>query len=133
MLNADSRHASWPLWPILLLLSVTAVVVVTLTPVHSTLHFVIVSWFLLVCPGMAIIRLGRFEDDWVTWPLSLVLSLVIDAAVAIVLLYAGLWSVERILLVLTVLVLVGAIAQSFELMRAHVAGPRLARKDSERQ
>ncbi len=57
-------------------------------------------WFLLVCPGMAFVRLLPIKERMVRWTLAVALSLALDALVASILVYARLWSANVALVIL---------------------------------
>ncbi len=71
----------------------------------------IVLWFLLVCPGMALVRFLRLREPIAEWTLAIAVSLVLDALVASVQLYAGRWSPILSLSILIELCAVGALVQ----------------------
>lgn len=68
-------------------------------------------WFLLICPGMAFVRLLRLNDAIAQLTLAVALSLALDTIVAVAMLYAGLWSPKGILSVVIALSLLGAALQ----------------------
>ena len=74
-----------------------------LQPLRVTLVFA----FMLVCPGMAYIRLLRLRDPLVELVLAVALSLALDTLVAMVLLYVGPWSPANGLLGLISISLIG--------------------------
>lgn len=73
----------------------------------------IVLWFLLVCPGMALVRFLRLREPIAEWTLAIAVSLVLDALVASVQLYAGRWSPTLTLNILIGLCVAGALVQLF--------------------
>ena len=113
--GAASRR--W-LWPAVIALSAIAVAAVTFGGGAPALRPAIALWFLAICPGMALVRLLDVGDTAAELTLAIALSLILDAIVAIVILYAGLWSPRAGLLVLIALSLAGAALQ--------VARPRTA-------
>jgi hypothetical protein len=104
-----ARH-SW-LWPALLTISAIAAAVFTFANLSSPLRPVIIFWFLLVCPGMAFVRLLRLRDIVAEWSLAIMASLAADALIAGTMAYTGAWSPERGLGVLVVLTLAGVMFQ----------------------
>jgi uncharacterized membrane protein len=71
----------------------------------SALRTVLVLAFLLLCPGLALLRLvGRF-DVLATVTLALALSVAIDMALALGLAYTGLWSPAAALVALVAIVI----------------------------
>lgn len=117
----SGRVSSW-LWPVVLILSTVAVAVVTEVTPDVPLRPYIVMWFLFVCPGMSLIRFIRLRDAVAEWTLALALSFTLDASVATVLMYAGLWSPSMILGILMGLCLVCVIIQSVFLWVAAYRG-----------
>ncbi|MEA2253600.1 MAG: hypothetical protein QOI62_2946 [Solirubrobacteraceae bacterium] len=83
----------------------------------AALRAPLVLTFLLLGPGMAFVPLLALRDPIAELTLALVLSLALDALVAVTMLYVGAWSPVAILLVLAGLALAGA-----GLQRARVGG-----------
>ena len=79
-------------WPKIIAISAIGAGAVVLTDSLPTLRYTFTLWFLLVCPGMAYVRLLHIRDRVTEWTLAIGLSLAIDATVSIVMLYAGKWS-----------------------------------------
>lgn len=79
-------------WPAISVASTAAVAAAAAMGGSSTVRTVLVVWFLLTCPGMALARLvdldGMFEEASVGIGLSLAINLV----VALLLVYVGAWS-----------------------------------------
>ncbi len=94
----QDRNSWW--WPLTLTLSIIAVGFVNFVFTDVVVRPVIVMWFLFVCPGMAVTRLLHFKEVVAEWALALALSFSIDAIVASILLYAGMWSPNAILVLL---------------------------------
>ena len=74
---------------------------------HSPLRTGLTVWFFLVCPGMAYIQSMRIEHGLTRWTLAIALSVTIDTLVALVMLYAGLWSARLGLIVIIAITLIG--------------------------
>ena len=87
-------------WPLTLMLSIIAVGLVTFVFTDVVVRPVIVMWFLFVCPGMAVMRFLHLKEVITEWALALALSFSIDAIIASILLYAGMWSPNAILILL---------------------------------
>ncbi len=100
------------LWPTLLLLSAMATWIVNALMPSMALRPLIVLWFLLVCPGMALVRFLRLREPIAEWTLAIAVSVVLDALVASVQLYAGRWPTLG-LNILIGLCVVGALVQLF--------------------
>ena len=97
------------LWRWVIFLSGMAVSVVVFTGALPAVQPFVVLPFLLLCPGLAWIRLLRLESGLAELTLSVALSLVLTTGVAGAMLYAGAWSPRgslAVLLALTVVALV---------------------------
>ena len=105
-----SSWLTW-LWPMILILSVIAAGLDTFVFPDIVVRPVVVFWFLFVCPGMVVIRFLRLKEPVVEWTLALALSFSIDAIVAGIQLYTGMWSPNGTLVILMSLCLGGAIMQ----------------------
>jgi uncharacterized membrane protein len=60
--------------------------------VHSALRVAVMLWFVLVCPGIAIVRRLGVTDGAAELALAVGLSVALAAAVAAIGLYTGLWA-----------------------------------------
>lgn len=99
------------LWPAVISLSAAAAALVTFGQVPAPLRSIVGFWFLLVCPGMAFVRLLRLKEGIAEWTLAIALSLAMDALVAGSMVYAGAWSPAGGMLVLVAASLAGALLQ----------------------
>jgi hypothetical protein len=99
------------LWPIVIMLSALAAGLVNFVIPGAAGRPIIVMWFLFVCPGMVLVRFFRLGEPVAEWTLAVALSLAIDALVAGIQLYVGLWYPAATLEILIGFCLVGAIAQ----------------------
>jgi len=77
----------------------------------SSFRVAIVFWFMLVCPGMAFVRLLHLRGHLVEFTLAIGLSLALDTIVAEGMVLAKRWSPEWGLVALAVLCVVGAVIQ----------------------
>jgi hypothetical protein len=100
-----------PTWPSIIVLSTAAVWALAAAGDSFPLRSLVVVWFLLVCPGMALVGLLPLGDGWRSLALALPLSAAIDIIVAGSMLYAGAWSPAWALLALSALSLAGAALQ----------------------
>jgi hypothetical protein len=98
-------------WPSIIVLSTAAVWALAAVGESFPLRSLLVVWFLLVCPGMALVGLLPIGDGWRALTLALPLSAAIDIIVAGSMLYAGAWSPTWALLALSVLSIAGAALQ----------------------
>jgi uncharacterized membrane protein len=106
--RGNLKRSLW-LWPILLIISAVILMVLVVADIHSPIRPVVALWFLLICPGMAIIRLLKLNDPSSEWVLAAATSLGLDALVSIVMLYAGFWYPAYGLLILSAVTIVGAL------------------------
>jgi hypothetical protein len=77
----------------------------------SPARTLLVAWFLVVCPGAALVGILGLEDAWLAAATAIALSLALDAIVAATLTYSGLWSPRTGLVALAVVAAGGASAQ----------------------
>ena len=94
----QNRYSLW--WSLTLILSIIAVGLVNFVFTDVVFRPFIVMWFLFICPGMAVTRLLHLKEAITEWTLALALSFSIDAIIASILLYAGMWSPNGILVLL---------------------------------
>jgi hypothetical protein len=105
-------------WPVVITLSMAVVEILVYNDVATPLRPWITMWFLLVCPGMAYVRLLHISDAVSEFVLAVALSLVLALLSSAAVLYAGLWSPELILMLLIGLSMVGVGCQLFLWLRA---------------
>jgi hypothetical protein len=96
-------------WSVIALTSAALAVALAVAGVHSPLRVLVILWFVLVCPGMTIVRRLRITDPAAELTLALGLSVALATAVASIGLYSGLWSPAATLAVLVVITLVAAV------------------------
>lgn len=99
------------LWPASILVAGASLDAVTFGHVDVPLRPWLALWFLLICPGMALVPLLRLSDRLVEVVLAVALSIALDTLVAGVFLYAGIWSPEASLATLSGLSLGGVTLQ----------------------
>lgn len=95
-------------WPKLLLISGAAAAVLAFGGVHSGVRLPVVLWFLLVCPGTALVRLLDLEDLLAELAVGIALSAALAIIVSGAMLYAGAWSPNATLAVLLGITIFGA-------------------------
>jgi uncharacterized membrane protein len=94
-------------WSAILLVSAFAALLVTFAFPGSVIRPYVLFWFLLVCPGMALVRaLGLSTHPAIAVTLATSLSIALDAIFAALLLYAHAWSPSLILLLIVCFTLV---------------------------
>lgn len=103
----------WPalIWPAIIAASAIGTVLANLVEPVQPLRTVLAFWFLLVCPGMALVRLLRLSDPFAELAVAVALSLALDTAVGETLLFAGAWSAFSALAALATLSVGGAALQ----------------------
>ena len=82
-------------------------------PTEIRLPFVL--GFLLICPGLAAVRLIAIEDRLHQLTLALALSLGISSLISLAAIYAGVWSPDGILLAVIGLTILLALIPSFRM------------------
>jgi hypothetical protein len=98
-------------WPAILVLSAGAAGLVVGAGVPPALGTPFVLWFILVCPGMALVRLLRLGDPVAELGIGIALSVALATLVSGALLYAGAWSPRATLAILAAVTVAGALAQ----------------------
>jgi uncharacterized membrane protein len=101
-------------WPGGMICSTILVALVAFVLPAGPLRPVLVIPFLLVCPGLALVRRLRLAEWWVELMLAIGVSVAVDTLLATAMVYAGVWSPR---LLLAVLVWLGLIAGIEELIR----------------
>ena len=91
---------SW-IWTVVLLVTVLAVLLVAFAFPASALRPAVLMWFLLFCPGIALLRiLDLTSHPVVATTLAIGMSIALDGVFASVLMYMGTWSPYLILMVM---------------------------------
>ncbi len=98
-------------WPSILLLSAIAAGIAAFAFPGTIACLVVMAWFLLVCPGMTVVRFLNLREPATEWALAIALSVAIDGLMATIALFAGLWFPPGILGVLIAICIIGSIAQ----------------------
>jgi uncharacterized membrane protein len=76
--------------------------------VHSAVRVAVAVWFVLVCPGIAVVRLLRLDDAAAELALGVAVSIALAVAVGATTLYAGHWSPGVTLAVLVAITVAAA-------------------------
>lgn len=106
-------------WPAIVLASCVAIVLTTWGWSSAPVRPAVTSWFLLVCPGMALVRLLPDRGLLVRLVLAVAASLVLETLLATFMLEANAWAPGA---TLAILLLVSVAATVLDL----AGGPRLA-------
>ncbi len=100
------------LWLIIISISALAVSLLTFSDSQSVLRPLVALWFLVVCPGEALVGLLRLGKGLTELTLAVALSLVLDAIVSEATLYFGIWSPKVSLAVLVCIAMGGVALQA---------------------
>lgn len=107
-------------WPAVIIIMGSIASACVLLDVQSPLRAIVVLSFLLVCPGMAYIQLLKLHEIYAEWTLAIALSIALNILVSTVILYIGLWSIERIFLIMVAIALIGVILILVQSLSAEV-------------
>lgn len=103
-------------WPLIISGSALVAVIAVFAHASPLLRSLVTFWYLLVCPGMAFIRLLKLKDSLTEWILAIVLSLALEMVLGLVMVYAHWWQPGWGLVFLILLSLSGV---SLQLRQAH--------------
>jgi uncharacterized membrane protein len=106
------------IWPLVIGISSILFVLATALNIQSPLRGVVTFWFLLVCPGMAFIRLLHLREMVVEWVLAVALSIAIGTVFAEAGVVNRIWSPVVIDIALAGVSLLGAGIQVFLVFRS---------------
>ncbi len=98
-------------WPLVIIASALGAGLMMFSNTVSPLRPVLIFWFLLICPGMAFLRLLRLQERLTELTLAIALSLALDTIVAEAMISARLWSPQAGLVTLIGLSIGGAVLQ----------------------
>lgn len=98
-------------WPIVIIASAIAANMLVFYASQSAVRPILVLWFLLICPGMAFVRLLRISSPAIEITLAIALSLALGTVMAGALIYAGVWSTSVTLAILGGLSVFGSLVQ----------------------
>ncbi|HEX8206005.1 MAG TPA: hypothetical protein VF587_08110 [Solirubrobacteraceae bacterium] len=105
-------------WAVLVLLSAQAMLLVQWQDLDFALRPALALWFLLACPGLALVPLLGVRDALASLSLVVALSIALDTLVAGALVYAGEWGPTRAIVLLAAVVLSGSLLQSWRVLRS---------------
>jgi hypothetical protein len=98
-------------WPILIIFSAIFSGLLAWSDSESAVRPIFLAWFVLVCPGMAVVGLLRLRDLVTEIVLSIALSLALGTLVAELQVLTRQWSPATVLAILIGISLVGALLQ----------------------
>jgi hypothetical protein len=87
-------------WDTIIVLSAFGAIAADWLAIPEPVRWVVVGWFLIVCPGMAVVRLLRLQEPAAEWMLAFAVSISLDMIVSEVMVYAGLWAPSAGLLII---------------------------------
>ena len=96
------------LWATIILVSAVMAAALVVGDVAHPVRPALVLWFVVICPGMAFVRLLAVGDRLVALTLAIALSLAIDTIVAAILLYFDAWQPTWGFIAILVITLCGA-------------------------
>jgi hypothetical protein len=99
------------IWPVIIGLSAIALAVLMFGNHQSPARQLFALFFLLFCPGMAVVRLVRLPDGWSELTIGVALSLALDALVSGTMIYAGAWSPTGAFVILAGVTMAGVMLQ----------------------
>lgn len=79
------------IWPFVLVLSCVLVEWMVLAGVAGVLRVAAVTWFVLACPGIAVVRAVGVEDVAKLWCWGTAFSMALGIGLSLAMLYLGLW------------------------------------------
>jgi hypothetical protein len=105
-------HARW-LMPVIVLVPAAALVAAAAAGASGSWRMILALWFVLICPGVSLIRVLGLRDRFVELALIAPLSLSIVTLTSAALFYGGVWSPDLELGLLLGLCLAGLIWSHF--------------------
>jgi hypothetical protein len=85
------------IWPAVIIGSAIAAAVFAFAVPESPVRPFVVVWFVLVCPGMALVRMLRLADPLLELATGIALGIALELLVVVLALYSGVWSPRWIL------------------------------------
>lgn len=99
-------------WPVILGLSALIAGVLTFVGDAPQARIIVVLWFLLVCPGMMLVRFFHLREPLFEWILAITLSMALDTITGGILLYTGHWSPNGAFAIILGLTVAGVLVQA---------------------
>lgn len=115
------RSLTWINWPIIIVSTGLLLTLIVAANLNSPLRSLVAFGFLLVCPGMAFVRLLHLTDRWVELGLAVPLSIALDTLIAEMLVLLKIWSLNGAVIVLVAISIGGAALQGVISYRARLA------------
>jgi uncharacterized membrane protein len=99
------------LWPLIIMLAGYALGIMLILDIYSPARTILSLGFMLICPGMAFVRLLRIEDPITELTLALALSISLDMFVSEAMVLSRHWLPVWGSIILIVIALIGASIQ----------------------
>lgn len=109
-------------WPLVIVGMGAVVLLMVAADLASPLRPILVFGFLLVCPGMAYVRLLHLHDRFTELILAVALSLVISTLISEMLVLMRIWSPLGSVLTIVIISMVGAALQLIGVRQPAAAG-----------
>lgn len=106
------------IWPYLITALAAGAAALVILDVTTVIRPAVVLAFLLVCPGMALIRLLRVGEPLPELLLAIVVSLALAAVLATISIYAGVWNPPLVFGLIAVITLAAVVADAIRTARA---------------
>jgi heme A synthase len=114
-------------WPAAIAALGLALIALMRTDAYPALRLPAAIGFLLVCPGMALVRLLRIHSPLLEWMLALAVSIALDGLVGSIFIYSETWAPETVVATL----LLGSVALALvQLVLLKLWPPNTRRKAS---
>ena len=97
-------------WTAILVASAVLAGALEVAGLQSPLRLAVILWFVLVCPGMAFVRLLDLDDAAAEFALAVTVSIALAMAVGGAALYSGLWAPGATLAILIAITIAAAVA-----------------------
>ncbi len=110
------------LWPVVIVISALGIGLLAGFDSDSPVRPIVTMWFLLVCTGMAFVRLLDIKDYLIEFVLGVTLSITMTTIVSEMLVLSKTWEPTKGLFILIGISMVGVILQIFLLFRQHQSG-----------
>lgn len=118
------KRSAW-LWPLVILVSVVSLALVAFAGIATILRPALTLWFMLICPGMALVQLLAIRDRVAEFVLAVTLSLALEVMISLGMVLTGHWSVQWGLIILMGISVIGAALQIAKSYRVTNASSRL--------
>ncbi len=105
------------IWPLVIFISGLIAALFAASSYDAPIRLLFSFWFLLVCPGMAFVRLLGFKDKLAEWVVAIGLSIAIDVVVSEIAVLNRAWSIQGMVDVLVGLCFIGALIQVWNSVR----------------